>query len=51
MMMVMMVMNQVMDNNFAIGNLLLNNIVLILQKVIFFFDPKKFGADFCHYKL
>ena len=31
--MIIVIVNQVMDNNFSIGNLLLNNIVLILQKV------------------
>ena len=38
MMVLMMMIKQVMDNNFSIGNLLLNNIVLILHKVKFVHD-------------
>ena len=36
--MILMMKKQVMDNNFSIGNLLLNNIVLILHKVKFVHD-------------
>ena len=38
MMMILMMKKQVMDNNFSIGNLLLNNIVLILHKVKHLYD-------------